>query len=48
MDIHTFTTNREACSKSRLVDTADEFYTMSFAEALTRLKPQSPAHEEQP
>ncbi len=36
MDFHNFTTNREACTKSRLVNTADEFYTMAFAEALTR------------
>ncbi len=36
MDFHPFTTNREACTKSRLVNTADEFYTMAFAEALGR------------
>jgi hypothetical protein len=34
MDFHTFTTNREACSKSRLAATADEFYAMATAEAL--------------
>jgi hypothetical protein len=34
MDFHTFTTNREACSRSHLVDTADEFYAMATAEAL--------------
>ncbi len=31
MDFHNVTTNREACSKSRLVNTADEFYTMAIA-----------------
>ena len=36
MDFHTFTTNREACSKSRLVDTADKFYTMATTEAVAR------------
>ena len=36
MDFHTFTTNREACSKSRLVNTADEFYAMATAEAISR------------
>ncbi len=36
MDFHPFTTNREACTKSRLVNSADEFYTMAFAEALER------------
>jgi hypothetical protein len=33
MDFHPFTTNREACSKSHLVDTADEFYAMATARA---------------
>jgi hypothetical protein len=33
MDFHTFTTNREACSKSGLAATADEFYAMATAEA---------------
>jgi hypothetical protein len=36
MDFHTFTTNRESCTKSRLVDTADEFYTMAITEAVSR------------
>jgi hypothetical protein len=29
MDFHPFTTNHEACSKSHLVDTTDEFYAMA-------------------
>jgi hypothetical protein len=36
MDFHTFTINREAGSKSGLIDTADEFYTMAFEKALAR------------
>ena len=40
MDFHTFTTNREACSKSGLIDSADEFYTMAFEKALERASSQ--------
>ena len=40
MDFHHFTTNREACGKSRLVNTADEFYTMAFEKALERASSQ--------
>ncbi len=39
MDFHTFTTNREACAKSGLVDRADEFYTVGVAGALARGAP---------
>ena len=34
MEFHPFTTNREACSKSGLIDTADEFYAMATSQAL--------------
>ena len=40
MDFHHFTTNREACSKSGLIDSADEFYTMAFEKALERASSQ--------
>lgn len=40
MDFHPFTTNREACSKSGLIDTADEFYALAFEKALERASSQ--------
>ncbi len=40
MDFHMFITNREACSKSRLVDSSEEFYAMAIADAVARESPQ--------
>ena len=40
MDFHTYTTNRDACSKTGLVHDVDKFYALAFEEALARASSQ--------
>ena len=40
MDFHTYTTNRDACSKTGLVHDVDRFYALAFEEAQARASAQ--------
>jgi hypothetical protein len=40
MDFHTYTTNRDACSKTGLVNEVDKFYALAFQEAQARASAQ--------